>query len=234
MNFYGSPAVEQVNAKRQRGGLQQLVALASLVSSLALGAAILVTSPAGAQQKIGESSTPASSAVPAVAAVAAKARSVPSIASQALGWYTRYTLHLDIGGEQSVDVIAPPGGLQFDVRDMTGDKVPNDVIVAPALLHWPLTVLVNDGNNHFTVAISAKPADPLASGQKKASGAPQSTHLAAFLSPRSEHQAASNRVGALVPVPHEEPLASVRAVVTPLHTIASSSGRAPPVFPTTV
>ena len=32
---------------------------------------------------------------------------------------------------------------------MTGDKVPNDVVLRPALLRWLPTVLVNDGHEHF-------------------------------------------------------------------------------------
>src|SRR5581483_10434645 len=65
-------------------------------------------------------------------------------------WSVRYTLRLSTGsgGEQSIDVVAPPGGVQLALRDMTGDKVVNDLVVTPVLLHWPLTVLVNDGHNH--------------------------------------------------------------------------------------
>jgi hypothetical protein len=45
--------------------------------------------------------------------------------------------------------------LQVEIRDMTGDNTPNDLVLRPALVHWPLIVLINDGHDHFTVAISA-------------------------------------------------------------------------------
>jgi len=74
--------------------------------------------------------------------------------------YTRYTvlLRLASGASQSVEVTAPPGGLQIEMHDMTGDKIANDVVLRPALVRWLPTVLVNDGHEHFDVAISA--ADP--------------------------------------------------------------------------
>jgi hypothetical protein len=80
-----------------------------------------------------------------------------TVVEQAIGTYSRYTvqLHLASGAEQSIAVTAPPGGLQLEMHDMTGDKVPNDLILTPTLLFWPPTVLLNDGHDHFTVAISA-------------------------------------------------------------------------------
>jgi hypothetical protein len=70
--------------------------------------------------------------------------------------YAKYTvqLHLASGAEQSFVVMAPPGGLQVEMRDMTGDNIPNDVVLRPALLRWLPTVLVNDGHQHFEVAWS--------------------------------------------------------------------------------
>jgi hypothetical protein len=37
---------------------------------------------------------------------------------------------------------------------MTGDKIQNDVVLRPALVRWLPTVLVNDGHEHFEVAVS--------------------------------------------------------------------------------
>jgi hypothetical protein len=48
---------------------------------------------------------------------------------------------------------------------MTGDDVPNDLVLRPAL-HWPLIVLLNDGHDHFTVAISSTPSNTLDSGNR--------------------------------------------------------------------
>lgn len=79
-----------------------------------------------------------------------------TVIEQSSAGYTKYIvqLHLASGSEQSVVVSAPPGGLQVEMHDMTGDKVPNDVVLRPALLRWLPTVLVNDGHEHFEVVMS--------------------------------------------------------------------------------
>jgi hypothetical protein len=81
---------------------------------------------------------------------------VATVIEQSSAGYTKYTvqLHLASGAEQSVVVSAPPGGLQVEMLDMTGDKVQNDVVLRPALVRWLPTVLVNDGHEHFEVAVS--------------------------------------------------------------------------------
>ena len=70
---------------------------------------------------------------------------------------TSYTIRVRLAGgtEQFIRVTAPPGGLQLEVRDMTGDSVVNDLVLRPTVVHWPLIVLLNDGHDHFTVVISA-------------------------------------------------------------------------------
>lgn len=170
------------------------------------------------------------------AADRATARSVAPAANQASGWYTRYTvrLKLDMGGEQSVDVMAPPGGLELALRDTTGDKVPNDVVVTPALLHWPLTVLVNDGHNHFTVAISAKSPDSSASEQDQASGTRGLVDISALVSGGFEHHALTDHGGVPVPPRQQGLVPSILTSSTPLHAIASGSGRAPPSLVTSI
>src|ERR1700719_433106 len=96
---------------------------------------------------------------------------VEAIVDEVLALYTRYTLRLHpaSGADQTIVVSAPVGGLELEMRDMTGDGIPNDLVVTPALLHLPLMVLVNDGNDHFTVAISA--SDPLRFGGRQVSAA---------------------------------------------------------------
>jgi hypothetical protein len=78
-----------------------------------------------------------------------------TVIEQPSAGYTKDTvqLHLASGVEQSVVVSAPPGGLQVEMHDMTGDKIANDVVLRPALLRWLPTVLVNDGHEHFEVAV---------------------------------------------------------------------------------
>jgi hypothetical protein len=95
-----------------------------------------------------------------------------TIVEQALAGYTRYIVHLQLasGGEQSLAVAAPPGGLRVEMRDMTGDNVANDLILIPRLIAWPPTVLVNNGHNHFEVAISSGFPGSLGSTNGRASG----------------------------------------------------------------
>src|SRR5450631_2336367 len=81
---------------------------------------------------------------------------IATVIEQPSTGYTKYTvqLHLVSGAEQSVILSAPPGGLRVEMRDMTGDKIPNDVVLRPALIRWVPTVLVNDGKGYFKVAVS--------------------------------------------------------------------------------
>src|SRR5579862_3751346 len=68
-----------------------------------------------------------------------------TVVEEAIAPSTLYIVQLQLssGAEQSIAVAAPPGGLQLEMRDMTGDRVPNDLVLTPTLLRWPLTVLVN-------------------------------------------------------------------------------------------
>ena len=79
-----------------------------------------------------------------------------AVVEQAVAPSTRYMIHLrlDSGTEQFISVTAPPGGLLLEVRDMTGDNVRNDLVLRPALVRGPLNVLLNDGQDHFTLATS--------------------------------------------------------------------------------
>jgi len=81
---------------------------------------------------------------------------VATVIEQSFAGYAQYTvqLHLASGAQQSVVVSAPPGGLQIEMQDMTGDKVPNDLVLRPSLLRWLPTVLVNDGHDHFEIVVS--------------------------------------------------------------------------------
>ena len=73
---------------------------------------------------------------------------------QVCTWYLRYKVRLQLpnGAKQSLAVMAPAGGLQPEVRDMTGDGIQNDLVLTPALFPWFPTVLVNDGHDHFAVS----------------------------------------------------------------------------------
>lgn len=154
---------------------------------------------------------------------------VATVVEHALGGYASYTvqLHLASGAEQSIVVNAPPGGLQIEMHDMTGDRIPNDLVLRPALLCWLPTILLNDGHDHFAVAISSDPPSSLSSGQELASRGNDGRGIAALIS-------LCFKVGGL---PHceeffpqfgEHLLSSAAEVVAALSEYPSSSGRAPP------
>jgi hypothetical protein len=161
--------------------------------------------------------------------------SAATVTEQATAQYVRYTVQLRLasGAEQSVIVAAPPGGLQIEMRDMTGDHVPNDVILRPALLRWPATVLVNDGHDHFAVVVSG--VDPGSFSSREDLGSrPRDTQTFAFL--RSSGFKA-------IQLPHSKRLLvprlqqghfslTTQAFAKDLRR-ASSPGRAPP-FVTTI
>lgn len=90
-----------------------------------------------------------------------------TVTEQAVEGRTKYTvdLHLASGAQQSVVVAGPPGGLQIQMQDMTGDDVPNDVILRPALLSRLSAVLVNDGHDHFTVVGASASTGSLSSSE---------------------------------------------------------------------
>src|ERR1700676_4675052 len=62
------------------------------------------------------------------------------VAEQVFGRYTLYTVRLQFasGAEQSLAITAPPGGLQPAMRDMSGDKIPNDLVLSSVLLRFHL------------------------------------------------------------------------------------------------
>ncbi len=95
-----------------------------------------------------------------------------------------YTVHLHLASsrDQFIDVMAPPGGLDPEVRDMTGDHVRNDLLLTPTLFCWPPTVLVNDGPDHFAVAISGAVPDSVSSRVEVTSGSDNAQGAAGLIS----------------------------------------------------
>jgi hypothetical protein len=120
-----------------------------------------------------------------------------AVVSENLPLSTHYTVRVSLSGgnEQVISITAPPGGLQLEVRDMTGDDVRNDLVLRPALIHWPLIVLLNDGHDHFTVAISATLPSSVDSGSR-ASRSRQIPETAALTSssPKAGPQASSRQI----------------------------------------
>lgn len=157
--------------------------------------------------------------------------STATVTEQASAGDANYTVELRLasGAEQSVTVAGPPGGLRIEMQDMTGDDVPNDVILRPALFSRLSAVLVNDGHDHFAVVeAGANPGD-VSSPENLGSRHRPSQTFALLRSSgfKSIHLPATNRT--LVPQLR-------RALLCPFaHSFACASargsrlGRAPPV-----
>jgi hypothetical protein len=184
-------------------------------------AGILHRSPAVAAQAndpLGEDELDADSALGAEAVV-----------SENLAPSTGYTIDVRLadGSEQLIPITAPPGGLELQVRDMTGDNVQNDLLVRPTLTHWPLIVLLNDGHNHFTVAISATLPSSVDSGSglSRSRQVPDGAVLVSFSSKAGI--SASDRQF-LVPKLQQDFLSSFTQSSTNQTDRISVSGRAPP------
>jgi hypothetical protein len=156
---------------------------------------------------------------------------VATVIEQPSAGYTKYTIELRLasGAEQSVVVSAPPGGLQIEMHDMTGDKIANDVVLRPALLRWLPTVLVNDGHEHFEVAVSGTDPSSFSSSEDLGSRRRDSQTFALLMSSgfKAVHHPDSRRLFA--PQVQECLLPSFTQTVTDRLGHASSPGRAPPL-----
>jgi hypothetical protein len=154
---------------------------------------------------------------------------VATVVEQVYSGYASYTVQLQLasGAEQSIAVTAPPGGLRLEMHDMTGDKVPNDLVLRPAFVHWLSTVLVNDGHDHFAVAISNRPSDSLSAEQDLESKRAESRGTAALMS--SGFKAGGPKNGTeIFSQLRKLLLASTMQTVFPRWEHTTSSGRAPP------
>ncbi len=155
-----------------------------------------------------------------------------TIVEQIFARYTSYTVRLQSssGAEQLMDVAAPPGGLLLEMRDMSGDNIPNDLVLTPALLPRTPIVLLNDGNDKFTVAISSSIPGTVEAGEAEASGEHQLRDTAALVSPGSRAGGHPNPKRLFVPQLQEK-LSSIPAQTTiGRWAYTSHAGRAPPVL----
>jgi hypothetical protein len=137
-------------------------------------------------------------------------------------------LQLDSGAPEFFVVAAPSGGLQVELQDMTGDNVANDLLLRPAFLDQLPTVLVNDGQDHFTVAISAGDPASISCRQSMDSGGSESRGTIGLMS--SGFRAGGLRHDdELFPQLREISFASVSQFFARESEQSSSSGRAPPL-----
>lgn len=152
-----------------------------------------------------------------------------TVVEQAFAQYSLYTIRLEFasGAQQSVVLTAPPGGLQPEMRDMSGDNVPNDLVLTSRLFGLPLIVLLNEGHDHLTVAISP---GTFTSGEGRASG-PHQVHLASALPTSGIKRGALANSGDLHFPQLEEKLLSPFAPQSAKYAEHPyASGRAPPAL----
>jgi hypothetical protein len=148
----------------------------------------------------------------------------------------RYTvgLRLASGSEQWITLAAPPGGLRFEMRDMTGDNVPNDLVVTPALFHSPLAVVLKDGHDHFSVTISANFPGSWGSGSNRASKT-RDVQCSLLLIPSRFRTPGRTKAGILFPPRIQKSFPSDIAQMAPMHRASPCSfGRAPPALTTEI
>jgi hypothetical protein len=152
-----------------------------------------------------------------------------TVAEQVFGRYTVYTVRLQFasGHEQSISVTAPPGGLQPEMRDMSGDDIPNDLVLTSKLLRSPLVVLLNDGHDHLTVAVSP---GAFASGEYRASGGHPAFHASALASPGFKHPGLGNGGELLIPQLPESLRFSISVLPSQDAMFTCSAERAPPAL----
>jgi len=70
---------------------------------------------------------------------------------------TNYWIELRLtgSGEQAIQLVAPPGGLQIEARDVNGDNAV-DLVLSTAWFRKPVAVFLNDGHGRFS---RAEPTD---------------------------------------------------------------------------
>jgi hypothetical protein len=149
------------------------------------------------------------------------------VTEQVFARCTLYEVQLQFasGAEQSIVVAAPPGGLRPEMRDMSGDSIPNDLVLTSGLLRLPLVVLLNEGHDHLTVAILP---GSFTSDEERASGQGE-IHNASAL-PASGFRAGNflSEGGMRFPQSRATVLLSPVCFVAKYADYPASSGRAPP------
>ena len=140
-----------------------------------------------------------------------------------------YWIHFQFStaGRQSIQLIAPPGGLQIEARDVNGDHAV-DLIFTTAWFRQPIAIFLNDGHGSFS---RAEPAAFLgAFSESKALSAPD-THLAPAavgLPPQSRARVDEAQNAPLYPRSPTR-LILLASLIVPADTfLFFSAGRAPP------
>jgi len=137
------------------------------------------------------------------------------------------SFRLSLGGEHSFRILAPPGGLQIEARDVNGDHAV-DLVVSTAWLRQPVVILLNDGHGAFT---PAKPGAFPGAFQRTASKRFASHHYLAD----PIGALAQSRAGACTEAPLSYPVSATRfrspfvsAIILASYFL-SNRDRAPPI-----
>ena len=157
---------------------------------------------------------------------------VATVIERPLGGFARYTvrLHLASGAEQSIDLTAPRGGLQLEMHDMTGDNIANDLILRPAFLRSLPTILLNDGHDHFAVAITGPNSSSLSCGQELAPRGGDDQGTFALLTSGFKTGGLMNYGGLFLPQVPEKLFSAATKVIAQSVDYSFLSGRAPPAL----
>jgi hypothetical protein len=114
------------------------------------------------------------------------------------------------------------------MQDMTGDKIPNDIVLRPALARRLPTILINDGHEHFRVAISGTDPGAFSSPENLDSRKDDSQTFAWMLSSGFKAVHLSNTRRPFDPHHQESFLPPCTQAIAFQLVHATSAGRAPP------
>jgi hypothetical protein len=136
-------------------------------------------------------------------------------------------LQLSALGRQSIQLVAPAGGLQIEARDVNGDHAV-DLVLATAWFNRPVAVLLNNGHGGFSRAEPA--AFPEAFNESKTKWASTSYQAAEFVGiPSQSGRGIWQEAKGLLhdrSTPGSLPFSSTGFLVNPF--LIFHAGRAPP------
>jgi hypothetical protein len=136
-------------------------------------------------------------------------------------------LQLSAAGRQSIQVVAPPGGLRVLAKDVNGDDAV-DLVISTAWSNQPVAIYLNDGHGGFTQAAPASFPDAFRQFKKHWSCA---SHLSpSVFAVLSEFRVGicAGDAGLLDFRSHADSLAIYPARFAPAPALLSIHGRAPP------
>jgi hypothetical protein len=116
--------------------------------------------------------------------------------------------------------------------DMTGDHVANDLVLRPALTRWLPTVLVNDGHDHFAVALSATDPGSFSCSKDVGSQSRDLQHFALLTSTGFKAGSLPNTTVSFDPQLTHDLISSFTPTFANRLRHAVSPGRAPPIITT--